>query len=95
MIGQPLGLDPNSLQNTPATNAMFWTLRTANSRSLSNAKDALLQKVGLVKVWWEERDLESRDTFYNQSDDAWFSMHYVPPRDFGRAPRNDAPSAQT
>jgi hypothetical protein len=32
-------------------------------------KDALLSKVGLVKVWWEEREEEQRETYYDLSED--------------------------
>src|ERR1700754_5341589 len=32
-------------------------------------KDALLSKVGIVKVWWEEREEESRETYYDLTDD--------------------------
>jgi len=32
-------------------------------------KDALLSKTGIVKVWWEEREEEERETFYDLSDD--------------------------
>jgi len=32
-------------------------------------KDALLSKVGIVKVWWEDREEESRETYYDLSDD--------------------------
>ena len=32
-------------------------------------KDALLSKVGIVKVWWEEREEEQRETYYDLSDD--------------------------
>jgi hypothetical protein len=32
-------------------------------------KDALLQKNGIVKVWWEEREQEERETYYNLSED--------------------------
>src|ERR687888_448537 len=32
-------------------------------------KDALLSKVGVVKVWWEEREEESRETYYDLTDD--------------------------
>lgn len=32
-------------------------------------KDALLSKVGIVKVWWEEREEEQRDTFYDLTED--------------------------
>ena len=33
-------------------------------------KDALLSKVGIVKVWWEERGSDERETYLDQSDDA-------------------------
>src|SRR6202000_1441092 len=32
-------------------------------------KDALLSKTGLVKVWWEEREEEERETYYDLTDD--------------------------
>src|SRR4051794_4720297 len=32
-------------------------------------KDALLSKVGIVKVWWEEHEEESRETYYDLTDD--------------------------
>jgi hypothetical protein len=28
-------------------------------------KDALLSKNGIVKVWWEEREQEERETYYD------------------------------
>src|SRR5438105_11410051 len=34
-------------------------------------KDALLSKVGIVKVFWDEREHEERETYYDQSDDAF------------------------
>ncbi|HEY1544778.1 MAG TPA: hypothetical protein VGG01_20460 [Xanthobacteraceae bacterium] len=34
-------------------------------------KDALLSKTGIVKVWWETRTLEERETYYDLTDDAF------------------------
>ena len=34
-------------------------------------KDALLSKVGIVKVWWDEREEEERETYLDLSDDAF------------------------
>jgi hypothetical protein len=34
-------------------------------------KDALLSKTGIVKVWWEERTLEARETYLDLTDDAF------------------------
>ena len=32
-------------------------------------KDALLSKTGIVKIWWEEREEEQRETYYDMSDE--------------------------
>jgi DNA-binding PadR family transcriptional regulator len=32
-------------------------------------KDVLLSKIGVVKVWWEEREEEERETYYDLTDD--------------------------
>src|SRR5690242_17891092 len=34
-------------------------------------KDALLSKTGIVKVWWEDRTIEERETYYDLTDDAF------------------------
>ncbi len=34
-------------------------------------KDALLSKVGIVKVWWEEREEEERETYYDLTDEQY------------------------
>lgn len=34
-------------------------------------KDSLLSKTGIVKVWWEETELKTRETYYDQSPDAY------------------------
>src|SRR5215469_5484651 len=34
-------------------------------------KDALLSKTGIVKVWWEARTLEERETYLDLTDDAF------------------------
>src|SRR5712691_8473801 len=41
-------------------------------------KDALLSKVGVVKVWWECRDEVERETYLDQPDDA-FAMIVAQP----------------
>jgi hypothetical protein len=35
----------------------------------SFVKDALLSKVGIVKIWWEEREQEQRETYYGLTED--------------------------
>jgi hypothetical protein len=37
-------------------------------------KDALLSKVGIVKVWWEEREEEERETYYGLTDDQFMVL---------------------
>jgi hypothetical protein len=32
-------------------------------------KDALLSKDGIVKVWWEEREQEERETYYDLTEE--------------------------
>ena len=32
-------------------------------------KDALLQKTGIVKIWWEENEQEERETYYDLTED--------------------------
>jgi len=36
---------------------------------LYSFKDALLSKIGIVKVWWGESEEESRETYYDLTDD--------------------------
>jgi hypothetical protein len=37
-------------------------------------KDSLLSKVGIVKVWWEEREEEERETYYSLTDDQFMVL---------------------
>lgn len=37
-------------------------------------KDSLLSKVGIVKVWWEEREEEERETYYDITDDQFMML---------------------
>jgi len=39
-------------------------------------KDALLQKVGFVKVWWEEEEREERETYYGLSEDQFMVLSH-------------------
>jgi len=40
-------------------------------------KDALLSKVGIVKVWWEEREEEQRETYYGLTDEQFMLLAYA------------------
>jgi len=37
-------------------------------------KDALLSKTGIVKVWWEEREREEDETYYDLTDDGFYKL---------------------
>jgi hypothetical protein len=37
-------------------------------------KDALLSKVGIVKIWWEEREEEQRETYYDLSEEQFMML---------------------
>jgi hypothetical protein len=46
------------MQNNPGFMVLF-----------SFIKDALLSKVGVVKVWWEEEDEDVKETYYDLTDE--------------------------
>src|SRR5579871_6076962 len=58
-------------QETDYVNHVFMQQNPGFLILYSFIKDALLSKVGIVKVWWEEREEESRETYLDQSDDAF------------------------
>jgi hypothetical protein len=58
-------------QETDYVNHVFMQQNPGFLILYSFIKDALLSKVGIVKVWWEEREEECRETYLDQSDDAF------------------------
>lgn len=56
-------------QETDYVNHVFMQRNPGFMTLYSFVKDALLSKVGIVKVWWEEREEEQRETYYDLSDD--------------------------
>jgi hypothetical protein len=40
-------------------------------------KDALLSKTGIVKVWWEEREQEQRETYYDLTEEQFQALAYA------------------
>ena len=58
-------------QETDYVNHVFMQVNPGFLILYSFIKDALLSKVGVVKVWWETRTLEERETYYDLSDDAF------------------------
>ena len=56
-------------QETDYVNHVFMQRNPGFMTLYSFIKDALLQKVGIVKIWWEEREEEERETYYDLSED--------------------------
>lgn len=55
-------------QETDYVNHVFMNQNPGFLVLYSFIKDALLQKNGFVKVWWEEREEEERETYYDLND---------------------------
>lgn len=56
-------------QETDYVNHVFMQQNSGFMVLYGFIKDALLSKVGIVKIWWEEREEEQRDTFYDLTED--------------------------
>lgn len=41
------------------------------------AKDGLLSKTGIVKVWWDEKEQEERETYYGLSEDQFVMLSHA------------------
>lgn len=61
-------------QETDYVNHVFMQNNPGFMTLYSFIKDALLQKVGIVKVWWEEREEEQRETYYDMSDEQFMML---------------------
>jgi hypothetical protein len=68
---EPVGPEdePAAAQETDYVNHVFMQQNPGFMTLYSFIKDALLSKVGIVKVWWEEREEESRETYYDLTED--------------------------
>jgi hypothetical protein len=56
-------------QETDYVNHVFMQNNPGFMVLYSFIKDALLQKVGIVKIWWEETEEEQRETYYDLTED--------------------------
>jgi hypothetical protein len=61
-------------QETDYVNHVFMQKNPGFLILYSFIKDALLSKVGIVKVWWEEEEREQRETFYGLTDDQFMMI---------------------
>ncbi|XUM22254.1 portal protein [Bradyrhizobium oligotrophicum S58] len=68
---EPVGPEDEAAaaQETDYVNHVFMQQNPGFMILYSFIKDALLSKVGVVKVWWEEREEESRETYYDLTED--------------------------
>jgi len=58
-------------QETDYVNHVFMQQNPGFFVLYSFIKDALLSKVGIVKVWWDSEELVERETYLDQPDDAF------------------------
>jgi hypothetical protein len=61
-------------EETDYVNHVFMQKNSGFLILYSFIKDALLSKVGIVKVWWEEEEREQRETFYGLTDDQFMMI---------------------
>lgn len=61
-------------QETDYINHVFMQQNEGFMVLYSFIKDALLQKIGLVKVWWDEHEQEERETYYDLTDDQFAQL---------------------
>lgn len=73
---EPVGREDEAAaqQETDFVNHVFMQQNPGFMTLYSFIKDALLQKVGIVKVWWEEREEEQRETYRNLTEEAFTRM---------------------
>jgi hypothetical protein len=69
---EPLGADDieRAQQETEFVNYVFTQLNDGFVILYTLIKDALLSKVGVVKVWPEKKESEERESYFDQTDDA-------------------------
>ncbi len=56
-------------QETDYVNHVFMQQNPGFMVLYSFIKDALLSKVGIVKIWWEESEQEERETYYDLTEE--------------------------
>ncbi len=68
---EPVGPEDEAAaqQETDYVNHVFMQQNPGFMTLYSFVKDALLQKNGIVKIWWEENEQEERETYYDLTDD--------------------------
>lgn len=70
---EPVGQEDEEAarQETDYINHVFWHRNHGFLTLYSFLKDGLLQKNGIVKVWWEDKEEEERETYEGLDEDAY------------------------
>lgn len=73
---EPVGPEDEAAaqQETDYVNHVFMQQNPGFMVLYTFIKDALLQKVGIVKVFWEEIEREQRETYYDLTDDQFAAI---------------------
>jgi hypothetical protein len=61
-------------QETDYVNHVFMQNNPGFMTLYSFIKDALLSKVGIVKIWWEEREQEERETYFDLTEEQFMMV---------------------
>lgn len=71
MLFEPVGPEDEEAaqQETDYINHVFMQQNPGFMVLYGFFKDALLSKMGFVKVWWEESEQEERETYFDLTDD--------------------------
>ena len=70
-------------QETDYVNHVFMQQNPGFMTLYGFVKDALLSKVGIVKVWWEEREEEQRETYYDLTEEQFMMLSMAVQRSDG------------
>ena len=92
---EPVGPEDEAAarQETDYVNHVFMQKNPGFLILYSFIKDALLSKVGIVKVWWEEEEREARETYVDLSDDEFAVIVADPAIEVIEHTEKDAPHA--
>ena len=76
---EPVGAEDEEAaeQETDYVNHVFMQQNPGFMVLYDFIKDALLQKVGVVKVWWDEREEEERETYYDLTGEQYQALAYA------------------
>ena len=82
---------PKAEQETDYVNHVFMQKNPGFLVLYSFIKDALLSKVGIVKVWWEKKESEKKETYYDLTDEQFMLLATNPELEIVEHTVKDAP----